>query len=204
MYLKREFLISVLLVVLAGFSFGKEIYFLGSSYTLDNLYPNDQYYDTSSLPAQTALMSTIGGFFDTFKGDEFGFLGSIAGGFGSHANFAGNSYSKNVFDEAYHIDVLIGAGYFKEIQKVYFVLGGGVGLVVATLDFERSLNLPIFLSQGVGPGIYGGVGYSITNRFSIFFNTKVIYTLIGVLPADIPFKPTLMVAPAFGIGIAMN
>lgn len=201
MYLKRDFLISVFFVVLAGFSFGKEIYFLGSNYTIDNLHP-DKYHDVGS---QTALMSSIGVSIDNFKGDTFGFLGSMSGGFGSSANFNGNSYPKNVLTNAYHLDVLLGAGYYKELNKWYFLFGGGVGLVSAMLDFPNVLDLPSFLNYGVGPGIYGGVGYSLTNRISIFFNTKAIYTLIGMLSsADIPFKPSFMVAPALCFGLAVN
>lgn len=190
----KRFLLSVLFCVgiaVLGFaqnyySFGLTPYGFGSAQMLQD--------NTTRRSSYAGIQG------DFFVGDTFGFLISMGAGFTT-------SYTvdSKLIDSKDYLGIvtegLAGLGYYKDLGKLYFLVGGGLGAESTQITGIASSYGLYYNSLSLGIGVLGCGGYRFTDKLSLYAGLRGVFGIVEAPFNEEYVKSPFYITPMIGVGI---
>lgn len=153
---------------------------------------------------QTQKSSYYGLATEAFWGKEFGLLLSYEGGFTSSFAVGSTSFPMKYYT-GFAFEGFAGVGYYKTIDKLYYLIGGGVGIESTSITVNVNYlgaGLPYYYSFSIGPAVSASIGYKITEYLAFYTGLKSMYGFKQVIASYEKYvENPFLITPIIGIGI---
>ena len=171
------------------YSYGLTPYGFGSAQMLE--------YNTTQRSSYAGIQS------DFFVGNNFGLLISMGVGFTTSFSVGSNSFPMEHY-LGIVTEGLAGLGYYKDLGKLYFLVGGGLGVESTFIspDFQGwDVGFPSYTSLSFGIGVLASGGYRITEKLSVYAGLRGVYGIkeLSLYAKDV--ESPFYITPMIGVGI---